>query len=1011
MGVAEAAIRHADVSLNTYVDFATNSGRYVTGVTNAMLNHIRQRDGGVKIEYTGGQTAYTLPHGMIDFDGVADLGNATAVGYNYIITVQHNGTLSPTFTANDKGIGGKACTQYAGIEEGQYVHTPSTDYKITRLNKIVTDVITTELYHPPVVEGKTNMTGALVYRLGGGEQKVSDLSGNKTIVAQPGTYNVAGIACISWWSDPNGVTSDNDYKNAQVTGSCDKDGKLTYSSSGVSDRSPLPFGSVEGDSGSPYFVWDDSSGSFKFLMAHTGSYNDGNPTAAACAPLWTKNTMDGDNVYVDMGVATDDIVVLDGAQKIDASDKGGAANIVQGETITVTPSMGYVRSSSGTNLYFPGTWDSITYNGVDIRDTSEDSHTWKSLSSLKNDNAWYNYDNTYLNASNSVYYEETDGGKVTKFTTGLTYSELYQTQNLVFQAAEEKGKYTVRVDADTDLGVGYLRFSADKYSGVEFNIVSADNNLLNSAGYVVDAGVRVNVSLRNTDAEYMREWRKVGEGELRICGVGKNEIFLNVGGAGRTVLEQKPDSDELGYAAYNVLVNTGATVVISNTKQIARDLTFGNGGGTLDMNANSMDWYTSDGETRAGFTIQALTEEALVANYSGKSTLTYRESGAQTYIGSFADSDKGSLTIDYQGGGTLTLNSIRTKLGNADSGLTVSNGTVKLEGTLTVHGYGSKNTYYTADFSTRDNDWHYADATMNVTVKDKATFELASHARLIGTVTVESGGTYVMHEGVQHAEEYIEGGEKTEKTADVAACYGHKGGVKLADGAKMKVMFSSDTDTDMSYSGSVSGPGSLTIALGTDKAAFRMTGSIDGVKTLVLESGRVHLYSTVRVGTLQVGTGAELILEEGADITTSLPSLVSKGESFAKEELTLQQYGGDDKLVILKDSRVLEVLSDMLNGVSLREGGSLSLNLATLGDVSAYDYIRLGFVGVARSTNTASLSEKAQVTATLSNGQVLTGYYVQGDTSSAYFAVVPEPTTGTLSLLALSLLSARRRRK
>lgn len=64
-----------------------------------------------------------------------------------------------------------------------------------------------------------------------------------------------------------------------------------------------------------------------------------------------------------------------------------------------------------------------------------------------------------------------------------------------------------------------------------------------------------------------------------------------------------------------------------------------------------------------------------------------------------------------------------------------------------------------------------------------------------------------------------------------------------------------------------------------------------------------------------------------------------------------------------------------------------------------------------RSTNTANLSEKAQVTAILANGQELTGYYVQGETGTAYFAVVPEPATGTLSLLALSLLCARRRRR
>ncbi len=991
MGAAEAAVRHTDVSLNTYVDFATNSGRYVTGVTNAMLDHIRQRDGGVKIEYTGGQAAYTLPHEMISFDSVADMGNMTVVGYNYAATVAHNGSqMAPTFTRNDYGIGAEKSQKYLAVEEygasNTFVHQivgGSDDYKLSRLTKLVTDVTPAQM-----VGGQgSDYKGQLVYRVGGGQQLLRDETGDSDVSSKD-VYLVAGIAGITDWAQ-SGNSEDIRFATVVGTTSWNK-------GQGVGEGTPLPFGSTEGDSGSPYFVWDETSKSYKFLTAHRGSTADNKQTISCEAREWTQEVMDADSVRVDMA-SVKGTLMINGAEAAD--DKGSQSDVFNEVLVDVVSARGFLTHDGG-NLY-DSNWNAVSFVGVETG-----QHTWKSLSDLKDKDNWYAYGNEYLNATESVVV--VDKNKVA--AEGVTYAKLFLTQNLVFEAAKDDATYGISVTADTDLGAGYLHFAANGHNNVQYNVASEKNNLLNSAGYVVDAGVSVNVSLRNADAAYMREWRKVGEGELKICGDGKNEIFLNVGGTGRTVLAQ-----ENGYAAYNVVVNTGSTVVIKDTAQIARDLTFGNGGGTLDMNGNDMDWYTSGGETRDGFTIQALTEEALVANYSGKSTLTYRESGTQTYAGSFADSDRGALVVDYQGGGTLTLNSIRTRLSNADSGLTVSNGTVKLAGTLTVHGYGTVHTNYgegdTADFSTRENDWHYADAAMNVTVKDGATFELESHARLTGTVTVEAGGTYVMHEGVQHAEEYIEGGEQAEKTAAVAAYYGHKGDVKLADGAEMKVTFSADTDTDMNYSGSVSGPGALTIALGTDKAAFHMMGSIDGVKSLVLETGsKVHLYSAVNVGSLQVGAGAELILEEGAELSTSLTSVVPSGESVTTQELTLQQYGGDDKLVILKDSRVLEVLSDMLNGVSLREGGSLSLNLTTLGDVSEYDYIRLSFAGLARSTNTASLSEKAQVTAILANGQELTGYYVQGETGTAYFAVVPEPATGTLSLLALSLLCARRRR-
>ena len=92
----QAAVMHADVSYNTYVDFASNAGRFAVGTTNELLDFIRKRDNGVCIEYTGGGKSAPLPHGMISFDSVVDMGNATLINYNYLVTVKHNGTLTPS---------------------------------------------------------------------------------------------------------------------------------------------------------------------------------------------------------------------------------------------------------------------------------------------------------------------------------------------------------------------------------------------------------------------------------------------------------------------------------------------------------------------------------------------------------------------------------------------------------------------------------------------------------------------------------------------------------------------------------------------------------------------------------------------------------------------------------------------------------------------------------------------------------------------------------------------------
>ena len=1017
MSAAEAAIRHSDVSLNTYVDFANNNGRYVTGVTNAMLDHIRQRDGGVKIEYTGGQTANTLPHGMLSFDSVVDMGNATLVNYNYVVTVKHNTTLNPTFGANKYGVGVDKTIVYKGIEEegtGNHfvLDAPTADYKLVRLSKLATDAVSTTLHHPTVVNGKTDMTKQQVYRVGGGEHWWKDYEGQNKLVVSAGGFNLGGVGTIHSWEDKTGMANPEDYKYAVIKG------KESWAKDGFSSETPLPFGSMGGDSGSPYFVWNDNESRFELLMAHTGSYNNGEMMVGQAAPRWSQDTMDKYNVYVDMS-RTDGTIQIGGIEPPDGEEssirdgiKGeGASTATQ---ITVTPSYGYLYQGSGRTVTDEG-GNAVRYAGVQSGNAGVegdmDIHTWKSLSDLKDKDTWYTYGNDRLNATASVVLQDKEHVPA----DGLTYARLYTTQNLVFKAEKDNETYSVKVNADTDLGVGYVRFTAEKCSGIVFNVESEKNYLLNSAGYVVDAGVTVNVKLRNTDAEYMREWRKVGEGTLNICGSdGNNEIFLNVGGEGRTLLNQKKGY----YAAYNVLVNTGSTVVISDIGQIARDLTFANGGGTLDMNGNSMDWYTSGGQTRDGFTIQALTEEALVANYYDKSVLSFKQDGNQTFVGSFADSDKSSLMVDYQGGGTLTLNSIRTKLSNADSGLTVSNGTVKLAGTLTVHGLGSlvdengapiydSNT--NALFSTRENDWHYADAAMNVTVKDKATFELESHARLTGTVTVESGGTYVMHEGVQLAEEYIEGGERMEKTAELAEYFGHKGDVKLAEGAEMQVVFSSGTDTELRYSGNISGPGSLIIALGSDKAALALEGNISGLAELTVKNNSsVCVSGSLDVDVLEVEVGSELLVQSSAELAAALTSS-SGQEIVADESLTLTRFGGEDTLVLQQGSCGLQVVSSLLNDVTLSAGSALSLDLSALGDVSGYEYICVEFSGKLRSSSPLSLSEQATVTATLEDGSSLVGYYAADNNGTVYFAAVPEPATGTLTLLALSLLCARRR--
>ena len=983
----QAAVRHTDVSLNTYVDFATNSGRYATGTTNALLDYIRTQEGGVTIQYTGGQESYVLPNGMISFDSVSDDGNMTVVGYNYVVTVAHNSSqMSPTFSGHDYGIGASKAIKYLSAEEyGEKKNFVNdiADYKLSRLTKLVTDA--------PVAQmaggSGTDYKGQLVYRTAGGYQKVRDAEGKITDETEKLTYQVGGVGSITNWSQ----SSDPSVRTADISGAS------SWDSQGVGEGTPLPFGGQQGDSGSPYFVWDSATGDFKLLMVHSASYDtSGKPekTVGYEATDWARNVMESDTVRVDMSRVTGNLYI-NGVQKAD--DKDGVADVVNGMEYTVQPAKGYLSDANG-NLYDKN-WNSVAFNGIETG-----QHTWKSLSELKNTDAWYAYGNEYLNATESIIVQDKE--KVA--AEGVTYSRLFMTQNLVFEAAADNPAYTINVTEDTDLGAGYLQFAANGKKDVSFNLVSDKTNLLDSAGYVVDAGVQVNVSLRNWDSTYMREWRKVGEGTLNICGKdGNNEIFLNVGGTGKTLLNQSG-----GYAAYNVLVNMGSTVVIKDTSQIYRDLTFGNGGGVLDMNGNSMDWYTTNGQDRKdAFTINALTEEAVIANSAARhAELIYKESGDTRFAGSFQDSKDSSLGITYSvDGGTWELNSIRTSLSHKDSGLTVEKGAVKLAGTLTVHGYGTTHTADSADFSTRENDWHYADATMNVTVKDGAVFELESHARLTGTVTVESGGKYIVHEGVQNAMEYIEGGEELESTAAISAYYGHKGDVKLAKdatlswqrgskevatlkgtsagGSMSKVESTISSETQLKLAGAGTEPGVI-----TDAALTLHSGT-----TLQLEN--IMLSATASIAT----AGAATVDMQGASLYIYAENAITF-TSVMSENLFVSSCGVDWGMTLNAGLSVLDVQSSALNGALTISGTSFMVDFTAL-DMKDADVIFLSFGDEVKFADL----EKMQVSAVTQSGEML-GYYVGGDAGGVYFTMIPEPATATLSLLALAALAARRRR-
>ncbi len=860
VNITQAGTMHDDVSFQTYTDYGQNLGRYVQGCNaNALLQYIRNEvEHGIVIHYTDG-TSYTISNeqGIVDSSGVFDIGAANAISPNFIATVLHNGSLNASYS--ERVVGSEHAINYSGVDirsSDIYRLAPlqadgvtQYDYMLQRQSKIVTDATWLPITS---ISDLSSIQGEYIYHIGAGTKEIwNSTTGKVESLAEPYTYIIGGInsASVTFYAGCTNLSIFQSFKYA--------------AGEGANSTNPLPNILLPGDSGSPIFVYNPETKQYEYLAAQQ-SYSPLTMGQARGDVEWTREILASYNVNVQMQGINEVYLYSASSQGDYYIDKFGNS------AFTYT---GIVTDSAGQKL--------AEYKGV-----QSGVNTWADLSELKDKQNWYAYDS-------DRYLERSD-------------AELFFTQNLVFNA--NGADKNVVLQETVDLGIGYAEFNQGSYT---ISSKEGESFMFNHAGYVINAGAEVHLQLVNPDT-YMTEWRKTGAGDLYIDGTGNTNAVLNVGGSGKTYLQQKD-----GYAAYNVLASSGATVVIQDTNQIVRDFTFGAGGGTLDMNGNSMDWYqTADGEGR--FTINALTEQAIISNTSGKgSILTFKETGEQTYRGSFTDSESGSLRIDYQGKGTWHLHSIRTDLcNNEDSGLTVTNGRVILSGTNTVHGMGSVNGKQTSRLEL-ENDWHYADAAMNVQVKDGATFELGSHARLSGNISVSNGGSFVMRESVQHRMEYVEGGAYMEDTGIYAAFHGMKGNVSLDEGAVMAVEFNKGTTADTTYAGNISGSGTITVNSGLDGGRFILAGD-----------------NTGHIGAKQVLAGALIFANEQAIGNTSTQKWLINSSAYIASDLFVEGY---DTLAHIdsQSTGVLALNSDYNTALDLSNHTSLVLG-AMEGSVVQY---------------------------------------------------------------------------
>ncbi len=813
---AMASSMSSYVSQAVYADFGDNAGLYSVHGVNDLLQELRAEEEGIFIYYNADSNIpkYNIlqydDQPLISFESRMDSGPGAAVSYNILATVEHNGVLNPTFTATK--IGDSNAIHYYGIEyrksgstaekaafneKNTFRLVPQTDFKITRLSKIVTDVSTYDFN----TNRASSYQGEMWYRSGSGSMYHTGEDGQNVRWGGAYSYNVGGLMTISDSSDYANYGTIPDYR-----GIMDTSGSVltTYrwwlpsDIAGTIRQQPLPFAIQAGDSGSPTWLYDPETKTYLYSGAMQ-SANGSTLSQARYAGEWAKNTEKYFNV--DIALEGDETIT------VKAASEPGEGYYDPANNVKSNPYVGTVEIA--------GKAKPLNYVGV-----NSTTNTWNSLSSVKDNLDWFNYGNEFLNS-------------------GLTYADLFYTNNLVFNGKGGQ-KHNVVVEGNVDTGIGYARFVNTDTEGaarVSYTIKAQNgDSQLNTAGFVVEKNVDLIVELTGKSGT-AREWRKIGEGDMYIKGTGDNhDILLNLGGRGTTYLQRTG-----GYAAYNVLANNGTRVVINDIGQIEKDFTFGFGGATLDMNGQSMTWNNGNGAALEGFTIHALTDEALITNAAQNTTttLTWTQGGTQEYLGSFVDSENGgALQFIYDGGqdGRLVLHSIYTDLHKEGSGITVQSGTLALQGTVTQHAPGSLGAQFSNAKLVNNDDWHYADMTTPVTVNG-GTFELGNHARLTGTVTVNAGGVFVMREGVTHQYEYLEGGYEIKNTDDYRKFFGLHGDVVLqGSNSAMRIEFNEKVDSNLVYGYKISGAGSLTVNPGVHGGVVTLSGDNmqhTGTKTLM----------------------------------------------------------------------------------------------------------------------------------------------------------------------------------
>lgn len=415
--------------------------------------------------------------------------------------------------------------------------------------------------------------------------------------------------------------------------------------------------------------------------------------------------------------------------------------------------------------------------------------------------------------------------------------------------------------------------------------------------------------------------------------------------------------------------------------------------GALNVKENSsaaLNGYTYIGaqgkgalNVESGASVEQTSGVMLVGMSGGEGELNVKGTGSSLSSGAMEigyDGAKGSVNVGT--GADLTVNGNLIASDTKDDGISNS---LTNDGEMKVSGY----IYLTSGTTTTNNGTMTADGA--VYIADGATFENAEGATLESTTSFISlyAGSHTTNKGEMKATDiYIAAGAELTNTGSMTVA-GGADGISLADGATINNEGS--LNGQISGKGTVQGTGTLgAVSIGQDTTY--MVGGVDapifGVEasTFTLEEASLTVFNVDGATAAQSGQEATW----GSGLHSAIYGNVVSLEAGAGIEI---------------------VFSSTMEG--LEHGIEFNLKLIDGGEGSSYDLETL------LSNTTFTLAEQIS-TFSLTSAELellvsdATYTVVDNDlylSGTAKISPIPEPTTATLSLLALCALASRRRRK